>query len=68
MKKRKQDRNMRKNKINKIVEIVKPQFKINQIDEISITITITITVTAILIVNFVRKLFTCHEGHANIQT
>ena len=57
---------MRKNKINKIVEIVKPQFKMNQIDEISITITITIT--AILIVDFVRKPFTCHEGHTNIQT
>ena len=57
---------MRKNKINKIVEIVKPQFKMNQIDEMSITI--TITGTAILIVDFVRKPFTCHEGHTNIQT
>ena len=64
MKKRKQDRNMRKNKINKIVEIVKPQFKMNQIDEMPITI----TGTAILIVDFVRKPFTCHEGHTNIQT
>ena len=55
---------MRKNKINKIVEIVKPQFKMNQIDEMPITI----TGTAILIVDFVRKPFTCHEGHTNIQT